>query len=52
MTQELSFGVGPLPNLPWEELVRCFNHIEELGFDSALIDDHIVKYGKKKAPTY
>ncbi|MHA2347884.1 MAG: LLM class flavin-dependent oxidoreductase [Candidatus Hodarchaeales archaeon] len=46
MTQKLRFGVGPLPNLSWEELVRIFSHIEELGFDSALIGDHFVNMEK------
>ncbi|MFX0125478.1 MAG: LLM class flavin-dependent oxidoreductase [Candidatus Hodarchaeota archaeon] len=52
MTQELRFGVGPLPNLSWEELVRCFNHIEELGFDNALIGDHFVNMANPLDPWF
>ncbi|MFX0173085.1 MAG: LLM class flavin-dependent oxidoreductase [Candidatus Hodarchaeota archaeon] len=52
MTQKLRFGVGPLPNLSWKELVKCFRHIEELGFDSALIGDHFVNMGNPQDPWF
>ncbi|MFX0094163.1 MAG: LLM class flavin-dependent oxidoreductase [Candidatus Hodarchaeota archaeon] len=52
MTQELRFRVSPLLNKSWEELVRCFNHIKELGFDSALIADHFVNMEKPQDPWF
>jgi alkanesulfonate monooxygenase SsuD/methylene tetrahydromethanopterin reductase-like flavin-dependent oxidoreductase (luciferase family) len=52
MTQKLRFGVGPLPNLSWKELVKCFRHIEELGFDSALLGDHFVNVGNPQDPWF
>ncbi|MHA2273847.1 MAG: LLM class flavin-dependent oxidoreductase [Candidatus Hodarchaeales archaeon] len=52
MNQNLRFGVGPLPNMSWDELVRCFRHIEELGLDSALLGDHFVNMGAPQSPWF
>ena len=42
MNQKLRFGAGSLPNVSWEEMVRRFRYLEELGFDSAWTGDHFV----------
>lgn len=39
---EIRFGIIPsLHNIPWEEIVRRWQHVEELGFDSAWVGDHL-----------
>ncbi|MFX0125785.1 MAG: LLM class flavin-dependent oxidoreductase [Candidatus Hodarchaeota archaeon] len=52
MTHNLRFGVCPLLNISWAELVKCFRHIEELGFDSSLIGDHFVNMGVPRGPWF
>ena len=40
----LRFQVLTLPNTAWDEALRRFQHIEELGFDSAGTADHFVDW--------
>ena len=37
----LRFGIVRIQNLPWNELVKQFQQIEEWGFDNAWIYDHL-----------
>ena len=40
MNKNLSFGVVCIPIVSWDEMVRRFESIEALGFDSAWVGDH------------
>jgi len=50
MNHKLRFGASPLPNVPWDEIVKRFRYLEELGFDSAWIADHFVNWRHARAP--
>ena len=49
MKHKLRFGASPLPNVPWDEMVKRFRYLEELGFDSAWIGDHFVNWRHARA---
>lgn len=41
-TSQIRFGIIPsLHNVPWPEIVRRWQRVEELGFDSAWVGDHL-----------
>jgi len=40
LSHELRFGIAFVPDTPWDEFVRRFLYIEELGFDIAGLGDH------------
>src|SRR5882672_2324751 len=42
VTSQLRFSVLVLPNVPWPELLRRCRHVEDLGFDSIGLADHLV----------
>lgn len=44
MIHDLRFHVLILPNVPWNELLRRFQYVEELGFDVAGSADHFVDW--------
>jgi alkanesulfonate monooxygenase SsuD/methylene tetrahydromethanopterin reductase-like flavin-dependent oxidoreductase (luciferase family) len=44
MSQQLRFGIVTFQNAPWEELVKRWLSVEELGFDSVWVADHFVNY--------
>ena len=50
MTHELRFQVIVLPNAPWDELLKRFKYIEELGFDLVTTGDHFVDWSNPPAP--
>ena len=41
MAHQLRFLAQPLPNVPSDELLRRYRHIDELGFDLAVVADHL-----------
>ncbi len=44
MDHELRFGIAFLPDTPWDDFVRRFKYIEELGFDIAGFGDHFAHF--------
>lgn len=50
MSQRLRFGIVTFQNVPWEELVKRWLSVEELGFDSVWIADHFVNYESPMSP--
>ncbi len=44
------FGIVTFQNVPWEELVKCWLSVEELGFDSVWVADHFVNYESPTSP--
>jgi alkanesulfonate monooxygenase SsuD/methylene tetrahydromethanopterin reductase-like flavin-dependent oxidoreductase (luciferase family) len=48
--QKLRFGVILLQDSPWSNLVKLFQKVETLGFDSAWIADHYVNYANPAGP--
>ena len=48
--QSLRFGVVVLQDFPWSELVKLWQKVEELGFDSTWIADHFVNYANPTGP--
>ena len=48
--QSLRFGVVVLQDFSWSELVKLWQKVEELGFDSTWIADHFVNYANPKGP--
>jgi len=52
MTDNLRFSVLVLPNVPWPELLRRCRHVEDLGFDSIGLADHLVDWAGGKGPWF
>ena len=52
MTNQLRFSVLVLPNVPWPELLRRCRQVEELGFDSIGLADHLVDWAGGKGPWF
>ena len=52
MSDKLRFTVLALPNAPWNELVRRFKLIEDLGFDLAGTGDHFVDWSNPPSPWF
>ncbi len=50
MTHDLRFQVLVLPNVPWDEMVRRFTYVEDLGFDVVSTADHFVDWTKPATP--
>lgn len=50
--RELRFQVLILPNLPWDQLLSRFKHVEELGFDLAVTADLFVDYLNPPSPWF
>jgi alkanesulfonate monooxygenase SsuD/methylene tetrahydromethanopterin reductase-like flavin-dependent oxidoreductase (luciferase family) len=48
--QSLRFGVVVLQDFPWPELVKLWQKLESLGFDSVWIADHFVNYANPTSP--
>jgi alkanesulfonate monooxygenase SsuD/methylene tetrahydromethanopterin reductase-like flavin-dependent oxidoreductase (luciferase family) len=52
MPHELRFSVLVLPNVPWQEFLRRCRHVEELGFDTLGLADHLVDWAGGKGPWF
>ena len=52
MTNPLRFSVLVLPNVPWPELLRRCRQVEELGFNSVGLADHLVDWAGGKGPWF
>ena len=52
MPSQLRFSVLVLPNVPWSELLRRCHEVEELGFDSIGLADHLVDWAGNKGPWF
>ena len=52
MPSQLRFSVLVLPNVPWSELLRRCREVEELGFDSIGLADHLVDWAGGKGPWF
>ncbi|HEV2334736.1 MAG TPA: LLM class flavin-dependent oxidoreductase [Stellaceae bacterium] len=52
MAHELRFLAMDLPNRPWSELLRRYQHIEALGFDLAGVADHFVDWTGAPGPWF
>lgn len=52
MPNQLRFSVLVLPNVPWPELLRRCRQVEELGFDSVGLADHLVDWAGGKGPWF
>lgn len=52
MTRPLRFSVLVLPNVPWPEFLRRCREVEELGFDSIGLADHLVDWAGNKGPWF
>ena len=52
MKKELSFGIINLQRNSWEEEIRRWKHVEELGFDSVWIADHYCIYSQPTQPWF
>jgi alkanesulfonate monooxygenase SsuD/methylene tetrahydromethanopterin reductase-like flavin-dependent oxidoreductase (luciferase family) len=50
MSQRLRFGIVTFQNVPWEDLVKRWLSVEELGFDSVWVADHFVNYVNPSGP--
>jgi alkanesulfonate monooxygenase SsuD/methylene tetrahydromethanopterin reductase-like flavin-dependent oxidoreductase (luciferase family) len=50
MTHDLRFQVIILPNAPWDEVLRRFTYVENLGFDLATTADHFVDWKNPAVP--
>ena len=44
MTLGMRFGIAALQHLPWQEEVKRWQSLEELGFDFVMVSDHFVNY--------
>ena len=52
MPSRLRFSVLVLPNVAWPELLRRCRQVEELGFDSVGLADHLVDWAGGKGPWF
>ncbi len=52
MSHNLRFQVLTLPNAPWNELLRRYRNLEELGFDLAGGADHFVDWSNPSSPWF
>lgn len=50
MTHALRFQVITLPNAPWDEMLRRFKDVEDLGFDLVTTGDHFVDWTNPSVP--
>lgn len=49
-THPLRFQVLTLPSAPWDEVLRRFKYVEELGFDMVTTGDHFVDWSEPSRP--
>ena len=52
LSHKLRFQVLTLPNVPWDELLRRYRRLEELGFDLAGVADHFVDWSNPSSPWF
>ena len=52
MKAPLRFSVLVLPNVAWPELLRRCKHVEELGFDTVNLADHLTDWAGGKGPWF
>ena len=52
MSHKLRFQVLTLSNVPWDELLRRYRRLEELGFDLAGVADHFVDWSNPSSPWF
>ena len=52
MVNKISFGMINLQKNLWEEEIRRWKHVEELGFDSVWIADHYCIYSQPTGPWF
>jgi len=52
MRRDIRFGILTLQHLPWQEEVKRWQLIENLGFDSVWLADHFVNYMQPTAPWF
>jgi alkanesulfonate monooxygenase SsuD/methylene tetrahydromethanopterin reductase-like flavin-dependent oxidoreductase (luciferase family) len=52
VSHELRFGIAFVPDTPWDEFVRRFLYIEELGFDIAGTGDGFVNFFTPSEPQF
>lgn len=52
LNHELRFFTGPLPNVPWKELIKRFKYVEALGFDVTGVGDHFVNWTNPNDPWF
>jgi alkanesulfonate monooxygenase SsuD/methylene tetrahydromethanopterin reductase-like flavin-dependent oxidoreductase (luciferase family) len=52
LNHELRFGIAFVPDVPWDEFVRRFLYIEELGFDIAGLGDHFAHFWFPSQPWF
>ena len=52
MAYQLRFLAQPLPNVPSDELLRRYRHIDEIGFDLAAVADHFVDWNHPPNPWF
>jgi alkanesulfonate monooxygenase SsuD/methylene tetrahydromethanopterin reductase-like flavin-dependent oxidoreductase (luciferase family) len=52
LSHELRFGIVFLPDVPWNELLRRFQYIEELNFDIAGTADHFAHVFNPSQPWF
>jgi alkanesulfonate monooxygenase SsuD/methylene tetrahydromethanopterin reductase-like flavin-dependent oxidoreductase (luciferase family) len=52
MPHHLRFSVLVLPNVPWAEFLRRCRQVEDLGFDTIGVADHLVEWAGGKDPWF
>lgn len=52
MGRDIRFGIVTLQHLPWQEEVKRWRLIENLGFDSVWLADHFVNYANPSEPWF
>jgi alkanesulfonate monooxygenase SsuD/methylene tetrahydromethanopterin reductase-like flavin-dependent oxidoreductase (luciferase family) len=52
LADRLRFSVLVLPNVAWPELLRRCKHVEDLGFDSIGLADHLTDWAGGKGPWF
>ena len=52
LSHELRFGIAFVPDVHWDEFVRRFLYIEELGFDIAGLGDHFAHFWFPSQPWF
>ena len=52
MENKIFFGIINLQKNSWEEEIRRWKHVEELGFDSVWMGDHFCIYSQPTQPWF
>jgi alkanesulfonate monooxygenase SsuD/methylene tetrahydromethanopterin reductase-like flavin-dependent oxidoreductase (luciferase family) len=50
--RSVQFGVITIQSVSWDEMVRRWQHVEELGFDSVWVGDHWVNFMEPHTPWF